>query len=38
MAVITTRGDFEVLIELRLKEAKLLIDQIQDWDGAYYLA
>ncbi len=23
---------------LRLEEARLLIDQRQDWDGAYYLA
>jgi len=33
----TTRADFENLIELRLQEAKLLLDN-QQWDGAYYLA
>ena len=38
MAVVTSRADFERLIDLRLTEAKLLMDQIQDWDGAYYLA
>ncbi len=38
MTVATTRADFEKLIVLRLEEAKLLIDQRQDWDGAYYLA
>jgi len=36
--VITNRSVFERLIDLRLREAKLLMDQIQDWDGAYYLA
>lgn len=38
MTVVTSRGDFEKLIALRLNEAKFLIDQLQDWDGAYYLA
>lgn len=38
MAVVTTRADFEELIDVRLQEARCLIDQIQDWDGAYYLA
>ncbi len=37
MTVLTTRGDFEKLLELRLREVKLLIDH-QEWDGAYYLA
>ena len=37
MAVVTSRADFEKLMDLRLKEAKLLLDQ-KDWDGAYYLA
>src|SRR5438552_17243364 len=36
MAVVTSRADFEKLMDLRMKEAKLLLDQ-QDWDGAYYL-
>src|SRR5205807_6889346 len=36
MAVVTSRADFEKLMDLRLKEAKLLLDQ-KDWDGAYYL-
>ena len=38
MTVVTSRSDFERLIVLRLGEAKLLMDQNQDWDGAYYLA
>ena len=38
MTVVTSRTDFEKLIVLRLKEAKLLIDEINDWVGAYYLA
>ena len=38
MAVVTSRAVFEKLLVLRLEEAKLLIDQKQDWDGAYYLA
>jgi hypothetical protein len=37
MTVVTSRADFEMLMVLRLEEAKLLIDQKQDWDGAYYL-
>jgi len=37
MTVVTSRSDFEKLLDLRLKEAKLLLDQ-KDWDGAYYLA
>ena len=37
MTVVTTRPEFEMLMDLRLKEAKHLIDQ-KDWDGAYYLA
>ena len=38
MTVVTTRADFVKLMELRLEEARLLIDEKQDWDGAYYLA
>lgn len=37
MTVVTSRSDFEKLMDLRLTEAKLLLDQ-KDWDGAYYLA
>src|SRR5206468_5721773 len=37
MTVVTSRSDFEKLMVLRMKEAKLLLDQ-KDWDGAYYLA
>src|SRR5436309_12792892 len=37
MTVVTSRSDFEKLMDLRLKEAKLLLDE-KDWDGAYYLA
>src|SRR5207302_8186427 len=37
MTVVTSWADFEKLMELRMKEAKLLLDQ-KDWDGAYYLA
>ena len=37
MTVVTSRSDFEKLMDLRLKEAKHLLDQ-KDWDGAYYLA
>jgi HEPN domain-containing protein len=37
MTVVTSRAEFETLMVLRLKEAKLLLDQ-KDWDGAYYLA
>jgi HEPN domain-containing protein len=36
MTVVTSRADFEKLMDLRRKEAKLLLDQ-KDWDGAYYL-
>lgn len=36
MAVVTSRSEFEKLVDLRMKEAKLLLDQ-SDWDGAYYL-
>jgi HEPN domain-containing protein len=37
MTVITSRSDFETLMNLRMKEAKHLLEQ-RDWDGAYYLA
>lgn len=37
MTVVTSRSDFEKLVDLRMKEAKLLLDQ-KDYDGAYYLA
>ncbi len=37
MTVVTSRTDFEKLLDLRMREAKLLLDN-QDWDGAYYLA
>jgi len=37
MIVVTSRPDFEKLMKLRLREAKLLLDA-KDWDGAYYLA
>jgi HEPN domain-containing protein len=36
MTIVTSRADFEKLMDLRLKEATLLLDQ-KDWDGAYYL-
>jgi len=36
MTVVTSRSDFEKLIDLRMKEAKLLLNE-KDWDGAYYL-
>jgi HEPN domain-containing protein len=36
MTVVTSRADFEKLMDLRMKEAKLLLDH-KDWDGAYYL-
>ena len=36
MTVVTSQADFEKLMDLRMKEAKLLLDQ-KDWDGAYYL-
>lgn len=37
MSVVTSRADFEKLVDLRLEEAKNLIGQ-GNWDGAYYLA
>lgn len=37
MTVVTSKADFEKLMELRLKEANLLIDN-GNWEGAYYLA
>ena len=37
MTVVTSRSDFEKLMDLRMKEAKILLD-LKDWDGAYYLA
>jgi hypothetical protein len=36
MTIVTSRADFEKLIDLRMEEAKLLLDQ-KYWDGAYYL-
>ena len=36
MTIVTSRSDFERLMDLRMKEAKLLLEQ-KDWDGAYYL-
>jgi len=36
MTVVTSRSNFEKLMDLRMKEAKLLLDK-KDWDGAYYL-
>jgi hypothetical protein len=36
MTVVTSRADFEKLMDLRMKEAKVLLDQ-KDWDGAHYL-
>ena len=38
MTIVTSRADFEKLMVLRMGEAKFLIDEKQDWDGAYYLA
>ena len=35
--VVTSRDDFKELIDLRMAEAKLLLDG-GSWDGAYYLA
>ncbi len=35
MTVVTSRTDFQKLADLRMKEAKLLLDQ-GAWDGAYY--
>jgi hypothetical protein len=37
MVVVTSRADFQKLMDLRMREAKWLLDQ-SDWDGAYYLA
>ncbi len=37
MTTITSRADFEQLMDLRMREAKLLLDH-QNWDGSYYLA
>ena len=37
MAVSAFRTDLEKLVDLRMKEAKILLDH-QVWDGAYYLA
>ncbi len=37
MTIVTSRSDFEKLMALRMREAKLLLGQ-KDWDGAYYLA
>ena len=36
MTVVTSRANFEKLIDLRMKEARLLLDH-KNWDGAYYL-
>jgi len=36
MAAVTTRAEFEKLIDVRMREAKLLLDD-SDWDGSYYL-
>ena len=36
MPIVTSKADFEKLMDLRMKEAKLLLNQ-KDWDGAYYL-
>jgi hypothetical protein len=38
MPVVTTRAEFEKLVVLRMQESKLLIDQLNDCDWAYYLA
>ena len=38
MVIVTSRADFEKLIDLRMAEAKLLMDHLQDWDVAFYLA
>ena len=38
MTVVTSRAVFEKLMALRMEEAKFLMDEKQDWDGAYYLA
>ena len=37
MAVVTSRSDFEALMDLRMEEARHLLAQ-GNWDGAYYLA
>lgn len=36
MTVVTSRANFEKLKDLRIREAKFLLD-LKDWDGAYYL-
>ena len=36
MSVVTPRQTFEQLVDIRLQEARVLLDQKQ-WDGAYYL-
>ena len=36
MSVVTPRQTFEQLVDIRLQEAKVLLDQ-KHWDGAYYL-
>lgn len=36
MSVVTPRQIFEQLVDIRLQEAKVLLDQ-KHWDGAYYL-
>ncbi len=36
MTTITSRADFEQLMDLRMREAKLLLDH-QNWDGSYYI-
>ncbi len=37
MMVVTSRAEFEKLVEVRMRQARLLINA-NDWDGAYYLA
>ncbi len=37
MTTVTSRADFEQLMDLRMREAKLLLDS-KNWDGSYYLA
>ena len=37
MIVVTSRADFEKLTAIRMREAKLLLDQ-NAWGGAYYMA
>lgn len=36
MPTTTTQSDFKKLVDLRMKEAKLLLSN-NEWDGAYYL-